>query len=361
MVLTVHSLDSVTRLTSGVDALYLTGKGSVPVDLIDLLAGERDRAAAARTAGGQSSPVVFGEHEVTVGWGGWNNYRFLLDIPGKARIGLVSSSENFPDIRVQTRAEFLHGVGPAGVVEWVYDLAETLGLIVAWKVSRLDLFADFHGLDLSAEMRWDFVCKAKRRKTFEDGDDLETLYFGSGKPLMARLYDKTKESAGKGTDWWVIKWGQSYQPDEQVWRVEFQIERAYLKDVGLSTPEQVLAASPALWSKLTTEWLTLRVPSGNSNRSRWPVSPAWEVVQAATFEGSTIQPELIRSGQMRGDLRKITPLTVGLLSSVAALTGARDEEDLMALLGDFLARDARVRGVNFRDRVSVKRHDYGVA
>ena len=304
---------------------------------------------------------VFGGHEVTVGWGGWDNYRFRLDIPGKALVGLVSSGENFPDIRVQTRAEFLHGVGPAGVVEWVYDLAETLGLTVDWKVSRLDLFADFHGLDLSAEMRWDFVCKAKSEATPRDGDDLETLYFGSGKPLMARLYDKTKESAAKGSDWWAIKWGESYRLGEQVWRVEFQIERAYLKDVGLSTPEQVLAASPALWSKLTSEWLTLRVPSGDSNRSRWPVSPVWEVVQAATFEGSAIQPELIRSGQMRGDLRKLTPLTVGLLSSVAALTGARDEEDLMALLGDFLARDARVRGIDFRDRVSVKRHDYGVA
>jgi len=350
-----------TRLASGVDALYLTGRCGVPADLVDVLAGERERSAAARSSGAVVSPVLFGSHEVLVGWGGWDNYRFRLDVPGKALIGLASSGENFPDIRVQPRAEFLHGAGPLGVLAWVYDFVESLGLFVEWKVSRVDLFADFHGLVLSAESRWDFVCRAKRRKTFEDGDDLETLYFGSGKPVMARLYDKTKESAAKGSDWWPDVWGTAYRPGEQVWRIEFQVERGYLKDVGLSGPEDVLAAAERLWSKLTSEWLTLRVPSEDSNRSRWPLSPVWETVQAVTFDGAVVGPDLIRAGQVRGDLRKLTPATVGFLSSVAALTGARDESDLIALLGEFLARDARDRGVEFRDRVTVKRREYGVA
>lgn len=273
----------------------------------------------------------------------------------------MSSGDGFPDVRVQPRAEFLHAVGPRGVLAWVYDVAATLGLVVTWKVSRIDLFADLHGLGLSAESRWDFVCKAKRRKTFEDGEELETLYFGSGKPVMARLHDKTKESAAKGTDWWQERWGPLYRPGEPVWRVEFQVERAYLKDVGLSSPEAVLDAAARLWAKLSSEWLTLRTPSEDSNRSRWPVSPVWEVVQAATFEGSAVGPELVRAGQQRGDLRKLTPGVVGYMASLAALTGVRDEAELVELLPRFLGMDESARGVAFRDRVAVKRREYGAA
>ncbi|MBC7595712.1 MAG: hypothetical protein H7288_17545 [Kineosporiaceae bacterium] len=354
-------MESIVCLASGVDALYLTGKGIAPVELIEVLAAERDRAAAERGSGVDGRAVAFGVHEFVVGWGGWDNYRFRLDAPGKALIGLVSSSENFPVVRVQPRAEFLHAVGPRGVLAWVYDVADTLGLVVEWKVSRLDLFADFHGLALTAESRWDFVCKGKRRKTFEDGDQLETLYFGSGKPLMARLYDKTKESAAKGTDWWPSVWSSAYQPGEQVWRVEFQIERAYLRDVGLSAPESVLDAAARLWAKLTSEWLTLRLPTDDSNRSRWPVSSVWEAVQSATFEGSAIGEILVREGRLRGDLRRIGPQAVGYVSSLAALLGARDEAELFELLPRYLAKDARVRGVSLNDRIRVKRRDYGVA
>lgn len=354
-------MSPVVLLASGVDALYLTGTTVVPPDLVAALTAERERSAAGRSAGCEPEPIAFGAYEVVVGWGGWDNYRFRLDVPGRGLVGLVSSGEAFPDIRVQPRAEFLHAVGPDGVLEWVYGLAETLGLAVAWKVSRVDLFADFHGLALTAETRWDFVCKAKRRKTFEDGEDLETLYFGSGKPVMARLYDKTKESAAKGTDWWPDRWGSSYRAGEQVWRVEFQIERAYLKDVGLSTPEEVLDAAGRLWAKLSGEWLTLRIPTEDSNRSRWPLSSEWHAVQAATFDGSALGAALVRSGQRRGDLRKLTPAVVGFLSSLAALTGARDEADLLHMLPGFLGRDGQARGVAFRDRVAVKRREYGVA
>ena len=351
----------VTRLASGIDALYLTGKTTVPAELVDVLAAERDRSALARSAGATPDPVVLGAAEFVVGWGGWDNYRFRLDAPGKALIGLVSSGEAFPDVRVQPRAEFLHAAGPGGVLAWLYDVTNALGLDVAWKVSRVDLFADFHGLGLSAESRWDFVCKAKRRKTFEDGEDLETLYFGSGKPVMARLYDKTKESAAKGTDWWPDLWGSAYRRGEQVWRVEFQVERAYLKDVGLSSPGQVLEAAGRLWAKLSSEWLTLRLPTEDSNRSRWPLSPLWEAVQAATFESSAVGEDLVRAGQRRGDLRRITPAVVGFLSSLSALTGVSDEAELVELLPVFLERDRRARGVPFRDRVAVKRREYGVA
>lgn len=351
----------VTCLASGVDALYLTGRAVVPFELIEVLEMERARSAGIRSAGTSPDGVVLGVAEFFVGWGGWNNYRFRLDAPRRALIGLVSSGDAFPDIRVQPRAEFLHSVGPAGVLKWLYEVVAGLGLQVVWKVSRVDVFADFHGLGLSAESRWDFVCKGKRRQTYEDGESLETLYFGSDKPIMARIYDKTKESAAKGTDWWPDQWGAAYRRGEQVWRVEFQVERAYLKDVGLSSPEHVLDAVAQLWAKLSDQWLTLRIPTEDSNRSRWPVSPVWREVQAAPFREAALGEGLVRAGQQRGDLRKLTPAVVGFMSSLAALTGARDGAEFLEILPSFLDRDRQVRGVDFWDRVSVKRREYGVA
>lgn len=240
----------------------------------------------------------------------------------------------------------------------MYDVAETLGLEVKWKVSRLDLFADFHGLGLASESRWDFVCRAKHRRTYEDGDSLETLYFGSGKPVLARLYDKPKEIEKSGSDWWPEVWGDAYRRGEQVWRVEFQIARGYLNDVGLSTPDEVLDASDRLWTKLSSEWLTLRIPTEDSNRSRWPLAAVWEAVQVAKMVGLAVGPELVRAGQRRGDLRKLTPAVVGHLAALGALIGAEDAEALVARLPMFLARDGARRGVRFQDRVADKRRAY---
>lgn len=360
---------SVVELASGIDALYLSGRlraddGADPVLpgwLLDRLQAERDSANLARAAGVESSAFCTGGYEFTVGWGGWDNYRFRLDVPGKALIGLVPTMRNMPMVRVQPRAEFIHAEGIEAVLAWVYGAAEALELPVDWSVSRLDLFADFHGLEPSADRRREFVCRAKARQFREDGEDLETLYFGTGRPLLARVYDKTKESAAKGTNWWPEVWGAGYRAGEPVWRVEFEINRGLLRDFCIDTPEDVLRVQRLLWRHITANWLTLRTPSADSNRSRWPIAEAWKIVQAVPLGCEPIGVELVREGKRRGELDKLRPLLVGVASSVGALLGTESEADFWPAMEEFFDQDAAARGVPLRARLANKRREYGVA
>lgn len=76
--------------------------------------------------------------------------------------------------------------------------------------------------------------------------------------------------------------------------VEFEIGRAALNDLQLVRPDDVLAAVPSLWRYCSTEWLTLRRPTSDSNRSRWPIDERWVAVQAASLVHGATELRFIR-------------------------------------------------------------------
>ena len=70
---------------------------------------------------------------------------------------------------------------------------------------------------------------------------------------MARIYDKTEEVRKKGSDWWPEIWGEAFQPDKRVLRVEFQLRREAIRELGMSSPDEVLNGLPGVWAYLTDE------------------------------------------------------------------------------------------------------------
>ena len=107
------------ELASGVDALYLSGRAALPADLLAQLNALR------LTADQQEGPVetVLGGLVMQLQPRKWGLYRYCLDHP-YARIGF-SPKDRIPAIRVQPRAEFLHGAGVENVVEWARSLLES--------------------------------------------------------------------------------------------------------------------------------------------------------------------------------------------------------------------------------------------
>ncbi|MDQ2729742.1 MAG: hypothetical protein M3Y91_18200 [Actinomycetota bacterium] len=73
----------LSELASGIDALYLSGRGQLRPGL-------------------------------TVRPHGWGRYRYCID-HWTARIGLTTSS-HLPPVRIQPRSEYLHGIGPTKAV-----------------------------------------------------------------------------------------------------------------------------------------------------------------------------------------------------------------------------------------------------
>jgi len=111
----------------------------------------------------------------------------------------------------------------------------------------------------------------------EDGADLETVYIGGRKSsIQLRIYNKSEElAANGGKDWlWTI-WG--IEPTPGVWRVEFQLRRAVLKQFSVRSISDLTDRLSGLWDYLTNKWVSFRLQD-NENATRRTVHPWWLAV-----------------------------------------------------------------------------------
>ncbi|GAA2089333.1 hypothetical protein IDH50_15905 [Aeromicrobium tamlense] len=341
----------LTELASGFDALYMTAECVLPKLFLADLKAAQDRARDE----GSPSPLELGPETFLVGERGINRYRYALHHPN----GLIAltQSKNLPAVSIQPRARFIHAVGVEPATRWFSELVESIVGPVRWKASRADLFMDSHGWDLTGNDRERFLCRAKDLRTWESHSALTGLGFGSGKTLSARIYDKTEEMRAKGSDWWPDVWGADYLSSERVLRVEFQLRRSVIREVGLDSPEDVLREAPRVWAYLTDEWLTFRDPSGDKTRSRWPVSPAWTSVQAASLRAEAVGLERVSAGERAGSIRRLLPQLQGYLSSAGALLNATTREETLHRVGRLLEAEAERTGISFEQRLAGKRAD----
>ena len=343
------------EVASGVDALYLSAHGYLSKGFPARL--EEERIFADRV----SVPVPFELGPLTLGLAphGWGKYRYCLDHE-TGRIGFTPS-RRLPSVRIQPRAEFLHSVGPEETVRHFADLVRPFieGLVLS--VARLDLFVDLEGMELCARDRSAFVSRGDGCTTYENGNTVTGFAFGSRrtKRISARLYDKTTEMALKGTDWWELVWGDRHTPGAQVWRIEFEIGRAALNDLELFLPEAVLAAVPSLWTYCTAEWLTLRSPTGDSNRSRWPLDPRWAAVQSATLAQGATELRFIRDRKRAASIARLMPALVGYLVAFALCAGTTDLPNTLEALSVSVANDEIARRMTFTERVQRRRAERG--
>ncbi len=204
-----------------------------------------------------------------------------------------------------------------------------------------------------------FHCRGVRRRVYsmpaEDqahtrGRKPNGFVFGGG-DLMARCYDKTLELHSRGSEWPKTLW-VDWDQDQPVWRVEFQFRRRSLVSLGCSTPEEALAARQELWH-YGTQWLSLRTPTSDSNRARWPEAPEWAAIRQAEI-GSPTTPlvrDLVRSAD---ELRMIRGL-VGYASSLAALGAAPGVGAALARTVPGIPAYLDRKGEGFADIVARKR------
>jgi hypothetical protein len=338
------------ELASGIDALYLSGMGSAPTVLLDEL--EAAKSVAVET--GQPVDYALGGYSVRVLGSSWQKYKYCAKHE-LARIG-ITASESLPVVRVQPTSLALHALGPETMVLWVRNVLDAAGIDARLQVSRLDLHADWQGLWIDAEERSQFVTRSDRRALYEVTGELAGLTFGSrGAALFARIYDKSRELEGKGDDWWLEVWGDEFDPEQRVLRVEFEFSRDGLREFGLSSPEDVFEQVGPLWAYATGSWLSLRIPGDDDTRSRWPVDRRWLAVQRASLAGAALPAVRLRAGESAGSLRRLLPQLVGYLASVAVPLGTLDLDDTLDHLVPHVLRYGAESGVDFATRVADKR------
>lgn len=346
-------VSEIVELSSGVDALYLSGRAVLPPDLLTRL----EEARAEATELNSHPPFQFGELETTMAPHSWGKYRYCLR-HATGQIGLTART-GIPSIRYQPRAEFLHGVGPRFVAAYTHDQLGSECGAVRLSVSRVDLAVDFQGFDFLAQPKDHFVTRANNRVTYEEDQVVTGLQFGTRKTgtVHARVYDKTKDIARTGADFWFDIWGDRYELGQPVTRLEFEINRAALRQYGLDSPDQVLDAAGSIWLDLTNSWLTLRRPTNDRTKSRWPVHAAWEEVRRANFSEEFWGIRRTYEGKRIGELRKLMPALTGYLVSFAALTNANSIEDILNVLPHELKQYERKSSVTMPERISRRKRE----
>src|SRR5439155_24309960 len=116
-------------------------------------------------------------------------------------------------------------------------------------------------------------------------------------PNSYRINNKTLEIKQKSGKTWFYDLWRNHRWDETtyVWRVEFRFKREFLHQVGIEWAYDILGEMKRLWEYaigriaggddgLPDGWLRYVLPHEDSNRSRWPVHPAWSIVQGAFME-----------------------------------------------------------------------------
>ncbi|CAN0392990.1 unnamed protein product, partial [Discosporangium mesarthrocarpum] len=133
------------------------------------------------------------------------------------------------------------------------------------------------------------LTRAVKDATWRSGGTVQTMQFGKG-DIVLRIYDKVAEiEEQSGKVWLHDLWGRK----EGVWRVEYQVRRERLREAGISSLEDLRCLEGDLLSLLTSNHSSLRVPTGDSNRSRWPLHPMWRSIRKAV--GDLGRQGLLRS------------------------------------------------------------------
>jgi hypothetical protein len=192
------------------------------------------------------------------------------------------------------------------------------------RLSRSDICVDIDEVAFKQSDTKGVVTRARRRVEhfvngeYKEGREFSGFTVGGGGPILARIYNKSLEIKKSGKLWFHDIWREhGWSESRDVWRVEFQIRRAALKEFFIHSVNQLFEKEEQLWAYLTEEWLTVNQPS-KDNVSRWKPKKKWKLVQTA---GMNYKPSpLIREVVKKANLKQLLDQAAGIMLSVAALS-----------------------------------------
>lgn len=262
-------------LLSGIDSLYvgfhIDGLG---MDWEDLAF----RKAQAQHEQKDFVTVTLGGRRWALLPRGRHPYTYVL----KSTYATVSLAERMqPRCFVQFHSEALWTQGAEGLIRDIRDWFAAIGTTETRPegISRSDWAFD---IALShADFRPDHVItRAVKDATWRSSGSIQTIQFGKG-DVVLRIYDKVAEIEEKSGKTWLY---DLWDCKEGVWRVEYQVRRERLRAAGISTIETLRDFEGDLLTELTGKHASMRKPTGDSNRSRWPLHPMWQAVKNAVAE-----------------------------------------------------------------------------
>jgi len=358
-------------LLAGLDACNFSSQGRVSSEVYAKLREAKEAAKLAEQSGAVHCPEWLGAQVKPKGDHG-GGYPFLIETEDLTVKVAGAAQTMWPGLYIELRSHFLHAHpgGAAGACEealcWVRDTllydanesdrqATTFGAVT---VSRVDLHIDWQGGFVPTYSAGEERRFIRPRRTlwhpFNEGNTCQGYRFGSGKPLMARLYNKTAERKKRHDESYGVLLqeraaasGIPYDPTVDVWRLEFELHREAVASLKLApeldaedtdadieaelsaedlpnvgTLPKLFAHLDAIFQHLSFYWLRLVTPSDIQVRARWPLDPTWALLRREFGRLADAPPlsaealAVVRGAQYRGRARLLRKMANGLLTSL---------------------------------------------
>ena len=210
-----------------------------------------------------NAQLRLGEHIFEVKDKAFGLFYFVLE-DNAYRIALSrGAGKQLPMAYVKISSHRLASDTPQAIEAEVHSLLAELGTLESdAHVSRIDLFVDFQStVDMEGWDRHAWVTKASSVHAYSVDKEFSGWSVGLGGSVGARLYDKTLELQKTGKTWLYPLWlAAGWEVESRVWRLEFELKRDVLAQLGSTYLSDVLPVLGGLWRYATTGWLRLTVP-----------------------------------------------------------------------------------------------------
>lgn len=325
-------------LRFGVDSLYLSYPGLLAGDWAERLEALKQSAQSSDERERANAQVEIGGHLFEVADKGRGRFAYVL--ADNCFVVQVSGghSEVLPLAYVQLASELLTAMSVTAAEEDLRYIVTTLGKVRDHaQVSRADLFVDFLSsvaMDSWPPVAW--ITRAAKIWLHTENRQFTGWSIGLGGALGARLYDKTLELEKSHKDYLKPLWAVAgWQPGQTVWRLEFQLRREALTELGVTTVPDLLKDLAGLWDYATGSWLRLTIPNPfDATATRWPDHPLWSDLAGVPWSSVSPAPlARVRMERVPSD----ESLFVNGLSGLTSFMARHGMTDLGEGFGEFLA------------------------
>lgn len=219
-------------------------------------------------------------------------------------------------------------------------LIEFLGNIKSEKINRVDLCCHTDCIDFSKYDYTYFRTRATNKNIRLHGSTVNGFEFGSRSGLIfCRIYNKTLEvSEKKSSTWFFDVWEEQQANTANVWNVEFELKRDFLREYNIETVNDMLKQAQSIWHYLTSKWLVLTEKNCTRLENCETVKEWAQFSNAFTSFGNV---QFIRKDkQMLADKKTLVSQICGYIRSYAALENNVDLysvfETLFADISEYL-------------------------
>lgn len=294
-------------------AYYLTRMNDCQINFTELSV-EKEELAHAKIKHGKQIQLG-NEAFLLASHGTSSGYPFLME--NEAFI-IQFGEFNNPNFFVKFRSIALWHHGAAALHQRFLNWAASAGMVPCKpeKLSRVDHASDYFLPELDFDED-SFISSATKDNQHRKHGKLQTMKFGTDQVVL-RMYNKTDEINEVSHKTWLFDlWGI----DHDVWRIEWQVRKEYLRQLGIDTFASLAERQGDLLRRLVKDHTTLRIKTDDSNRSRWPLHPLWlDLTERVNqMNGLGIVRELDREALLEERFTRIAISVYGYIKRVAAI------------------------------------------